>query len=256
MVVVKVKDVSFSYESELVLKDVSFSAYPGEIIVIIGPNGAGKSTLLKLLANILVPKSGKILFDDIDIKGMDREEIVKIVSYCPQENVIPGILTVYETILMGRIPYLSLRVSKENLEVTERIIKELGLEKFSKKYTNQLSGGERQLVLIAQALVREPKVLLLDEPVSNLDIRNQLEILELIKTITKRKNITTILILHDLNLAARFADKIVILNNGKVYKYGEPEEVLTPDTIKEVYKVEAIVTNNNGLINIIAVHPI
>lgn len=256
MVVVKVKNVSFSYESEPVLKNVSFSAYPGEITVIIGPNGAGKSTLLKLLANILVPKSGKILFDDIDIREMDREEIVKIVSYCPQENVIPGILTVYETILMGRIPYLSLRVSRKNLEVTERIIKELGLEKFSKKYTNQLSGGERQLVLIAQALVREPKVLLLDEPVSNLDIRNQLEILELIKNITKRKNITTILILHDLNLAARFADKIVILNNGKVYKYGEPEEVLTPDTIKEVYKVEAIVTNNNGLINIIPIRPI
>ncbi|HIP24883.1 MAG TPA: ABC transporter ATP-binding protein [Archaeoglobus profundus] len=256
MVVVRVENVSFSYDSRLILKDVSFSAYPGEITAIIGPNGAGKSTLLKLLANILVPKSGKILFDERDIKEMDKEEIIKMISYCPQENVIPGILTVYETVLMGRIPYLSLRVSKENLEMTENIIRKLGLEKYSKKYTNQLSGGERQIVLIAQALVREPKVLLLDEPVSNLDIRNQLEILELIKNITQHENITTILVLHDLNLAARFADKIVILNNGKVYSYGEPENILTPDTIREVYKVRAIVTKNEGFINIIPLCPI
>ncbi len=239
MVRIEVKKVSFGYSSNQVLKDVSINAYPAEMTVIIGPNGAGKTTLLKLIANLIKPKSGKILFDGIDIKEMSRDEVTKIVSYLPQENDIPGILTTYETVLLGRIPYLSWKISKEDLEITESVLNELGLRKHAKKFVNQLSGGERQIVLIAQALVREPKVLLLDEPVSNLDVRNQLEILDLIKRITVKKNVTTVLILHDLNLAARYADRLVVLNSGKVYAQGKPESVLTPDLISSVYGVEA-----------------
>ena len=253
MVEVEVRDVSFSYGSEFVIKNVTFHAYPGEITAIIGPNGAGKTTLLKLLANILVPTSGKIAFDGVDLRKMDKSEITKIVSYSPQENVIPGILTVYEVVLLGRIPYLSWRVDRRDLEITKRVIEDFGLEMYARKFTNQLSGGERQMILIAQALVREPRLLLLDEPVSNLDIRNQLEILDLLKRITRRRNITTITILHDLNLAARYADKVLILNNGSVHGYGPPETVLTRDALSSVYRVEAVVSRNNGLVHILPI---
>ncbi len=239
MVKVGVENVSFGYGSNLVLKDVNMVALPGEVTAIIGPNGAGKTTLLKLIANVIKPRSGRITFNGIDTRQMDRDEIVKIVSYLPQENVIPGILTVYEVVLLGRIPYLSWRVDKRDLEITERILEDLGLVKYARRFANQLSGGERQMVLIAQALVREPKILLLDEPVSNLDIRNQLEILDLIKLITKQRKITTILILHDLNLAARYADQLVVLKDGKVYACGKPEEVLTLNMLTTVYGIEA-----------------
>jgi len=240
MVEVEVRDVSFNYGSEAVVKDVTLNAFPGEVLAIIGPNGAGKTTLLKLVANVIKPSSGKIMFDGVDIRKMDKDEITKIVSYSPQENIIPSILTVYEVVLLGRIPYLSWRISRNDLEVTKNVLEELGLEICVRKYANQLSGGERQMILIAQALVREPRLLLLDEPVSNLDIRNQLEILDLIKRITRQREITTITVLHDLNLAARYADKLVVLNSGSIYAYGEPEVVLTPDMLSSVYGVEAI----------------
>ncbi len=255
MVVVEVKNVSFGYGSNVVLKNVNLKANPGEMTVIIGPNGAGKTTLLKLIANIAKPKSGKILFDGVDIRKMDRDEITKIVSYLPQENTIPGVLTVYEVVLLGRIPYLSWRVSESDLKVAESVLKELGLEEYARRYANQLSGGERQITLIAQALVREPKILLLDEPVSNLDIRNQLEILDLIKRVTVQRKVTTIVILHDLNLAARYANKLVVLNNGSVYAQGEPKSVLTPDMLSSVYGVEAKISVNNELVQVIPIRP-
>jgi iron complex transport system ATP-binding protein len=246
MVDVEVRDVHFSYSTQDVLKGISFKAKPGEITAIIGPNGAGKSTLLKIIAGLLKPKIGSVLLNGVDIAEMSRDERVKIVSYLPQENVIPGILTVYEVVLLGRIPYLSWKVKDEDLRITEKFLRDLGLEKYAKRFAHQLSGGERQMVLIAQALVREPKVLLLDEPVSNLDIKNQLEILDLIRKITVAKGITTIVILHDLNLASRFADKLVVLNNGSLYAFGTPMEVLTPEMLAKVYGVEAKVLIDSG----------
>ncbi len=253
MVEVEAKDVSFNYGSEVVIKNVTVKALPGEMMAIIGPNGAGKTTLLKLLANVIKPSSGKIMFDGIDIRKMDKDEITKIVSYSPQENIIPGILTVYEVVLLGRIPYLSWRISRNDLEITKNVLEELGLEMYARKYANQLSGGERQMILIAQALVREPRLLLLDEPVSNLDIRNQLEILDLIKRITRQREITTITVLHDLNLAARYADKLVVLNSGSIYAYGKPEAVLTSDMLSSVYGVEARINRNNGFVQIVPI---
>jgi iron complex transport system ATP-binding protein len=253
MVVVEAKSVSFNYGSESVIKNVTLNAFPGEVLVVIGPNGAGKTTLIKLLANIIKPSSGKIEFDGVDLRLMSKDEVTRIVSYSPQDNVIPSILTVYEVVLLGRIPHLSWRIGKNDLKITEGVLKELGLEAYAKKYAGQLSGGERQMILIAQALVREPRLLLLDEPVSNLDIRNQLEILDLIKRITKQRKITTITILHDLNLAVRYADKVAILNDGSIFAYGNPEEVLTPETLSCVYGVEAEVVRNNNSIQIIPI---
>ncbi len=238
MVAVEVRDVSFRYGSRIILESVSFSAEEGEVTAVIGPNGAGKTTLLKMVAGLERPMSGQVLLDGTDVGQMSREEVTRIVSYLPQENVIPGIMTVYEVVLLGRIPYLTWRVKNRDLQVVDRVLAELGMESYAGRLANQLSGGERQMVLIAQALVREPRVLLLDEPVSNLDIRNQLEILELIKRVTEEHGVTTIVILHDLNLAARYGDKLVVFNRGRVYASGTPREVLTTDLLPEVYGVE------------------
>lgn len=255
MVVVEAKNVSFSYGSDAVLRDVTLKASPGKVLTILGPNGSGKTTLLKLLAGILKPSSGKILFDGTDTREMDRDEIAKIVGYSPQENVIPGILTVYEVVLLGRIPYLSWKVSKDDLKIVSEILKELGLEAYAKRYANQLSGGERQLVLIAQVLAREPSILLLDEPVSNLDIRNQLEILDIIREITRQREITTITVLHDLNLAIQYSDKVVVLNSGRVYAEGGPESVITEETIRNVYGVDAKISTVDGIIQVTPISP-
>ncbi|WP_290902413.1 ABC transporter ATP-binding protein [Ferroglobus sp.] len=254
MVVVELKEVKFGYNSsDEILKGISFRANPGEITAIVGPNGAGKSTLLKIIAKILKPKSGIVLFDG---KNLSKEETTKIVSYLPQENSIPGILTVFEAVLLGRLPHLSWRVKREDLEIVRNTITELRLEKYAERYTSQLSGGEKQMVLIAQALVREPKVLLLDEPVSNLDMRNQLEILELIKKFTKERKISTIVVLHDLNLAAKYADKIVIISNGKVRAYGDAKSVLRPEVLAEVYEVEVNISSSDGNIHILPLRPL
>ncbi|NOY10637.1 MAG: ABC transporter ATP-binding protein [Archaeoglobi archaeon] len=255
MVAVEVRDVSFRYGSRSVLEGVSFSAEEGEVTAVIGPNGAGKTTLLKMVAGLERPTSGSVLLDGTDVREMGREEVTRIVSYLPQENVIPGIMTVYEVVLLGRIPYLTWRVKNRDLEVVDRVLAELGMESYAERLANQLSGGERQMVLIAQALVREPRVLLLDEPVSNLDIRNQLEILELVRRVTEERGVTTIVILHDLNLAARYADRLVVLNRGKVYASGSPREVLTTDLLPEVYGVEGRVEVGEH-IHVLPVKPI
>ncbi|AKG91359.1 ABC-type cobalamin/Fe3+-siderophores transport system component [Geoglobus ahangari] len=255
MVAVEVRDVSFRYGSRSVLEGVSFSAEEGEVTAVIGPNGAGKTTLLKMVAGLERPTSGSVLLDGTDVREMGREEVTRIVSYLPQENVIPGIMTVYEVVLLGRIPYLTWRVKNRDLQVVDRVLAELGMESYAERLANQLSGGERQMVLIAQALVREPRVLLLDEPVSNLDIRNQLEILELVRRVTEERGVTTIVILHDLNLAARYADRLVVLNRGKVYASGAPREVLTTDLLPEVYGVEGRVEVGEH-IHVLPVKPI
>ena len=252
----EVKDLCFGYTSTPILKNINLNASPGEITAILGPNGAGKSTLLKCIAGLLKPKSGTILIDGRDVREFKREEIVKIVSYIPQDHSIRAVLTVFEVVLLGRIHSLSWKVSDRDLEITLKTLKDLGIEKFASRYIDELSGGQRQMVFIAQALVREPKVLLLDEPVSNLDIKHQLEILDLIRKITNENNITTLIILHDLNLAARYADKIVVLRRGEIYANGKPEHVLTEKMIKDVYGVYAKVDNDDGIPQIIPLRPI
>ncbi|WP_457591776.1 ABC transporter ATP-binding protein [Geoglobus sp.] len=255
MVTVGVRNVTFSYGSRQVLKDVTFTANPGEVTVLIGPNGAGKTTLLKMMAGLITPTSGSVTLGGRDVREMSRDEITRIVSYLPQENVIPGIMTVYEVILLGRIPYLSWRVGQEDLEKVDRVMRDLGIESYAERAANQLSGGERQMVLIAQALVREPKVLLLDEPVSNLDIRNQLEILELVRNVTLERGMTSVVILHDLNLAIRYADKLVVVSGGGVYTQGRPKEVVNSRLLPDVYGVEGKVELGEH-IHVLPIRPI
>ena len=251
----EVKNLQFGYDSEPVLKDVSIKASAGEVTGVIGPNGAGKSTLLKCIAGLLKP-SGKILLNGSDLRKFRREEISKLINYIPQDQSIRAVLTVFEVVLLGRMNFLSWRVSDKDLKIVLKVLKDLGIERFASRYIDELSGGQRQMVFIAQALTREPKVLSLDEPVSNLDIRHQLEILDLIRNITKSNAIITILVLHDLNLAARYADEIVMLRKGEVYARGNPKSVLTEDIIRDVYRVHARVRNDGGILQVAPLKPI
>jgi len=252
----KVKDVEFSYASVPVLKDICIELAASKILGVVGPNGAGKSTLIRCLNRILKPQRGIILLDERDIKEMRRMELAKKMGYITQSTsqVFPA--TVFDTVLMGRRPHLSWRSTEKDEEKVLDMLQVLNIENLAMRDINELSGGQQQKVFIARALVQEPDVLLLDEPTSNLDIRHQLEVMEIIKNIVREKGISAIMAIHDLNLALRYADRIIMMNSGTVFAAGDPVSVLTPDNIRQVYGVEAEVNNNNGRPYILPIRPV
>ena len=252
----KVKDVEFSYGSVPILKDVCIELATSEMLGVVGPNGAGKSTLIRCIDRILAPQKGNILLDERDIKEMRLMELAKKMGYIPQSTsrVFPA--TVFDTVLMGRRPHLGWRSSEKDTEKVLEMLQMLNIEEFAMRDINELSGGQQQKVFIARALTQEPDVLLLDEPTSNLDIRHQLEVMDIIKNIVREKGIAAIMAIHDLNLASRYADRIIMMNSGKIFAAGDPVSVLTSDNIKWVYGVEAEVNNNNGRPYIVPIRPI
>ncbi|RKY43031.1 MAG: ABC transporter ATP-binding protein [Candidatus Latescibacterota bacterium] len=237
----EIDGLRFSYGSKPVLENIEMQASPGEITAVIGPNAAGKTTLLKCIARILKPDEGSIVLDGKEMNNFKKEEITKYVSYLPQETSANAVLTVFEAVLLGRLHSLSWRVGDDALTLVSEVLEDLEIEDLASKYLNELSGGQKQMVSIAQSLVREPKVLLMDEPTSSLDLQHQLEVLDLIRDVTVDREITTLIALHDLNLAARYADKIVVLHNGTVYASGKSAPVLTPEMVRHIYGVNATV---------------
>lgn len=239
-----INGVKFSYGSREILKGVSFEVEKGEVFSILGTNGAGKSTLLKCINRILTPKKGTVLIDNFDIREMDNSQLAKYIGYVPQKSN-GNYMTVFDTLLLGRKPYIKWEVSKEDIEVVYRVLELLGLEEHTLKYTNELSGGELQKVVIGRALVQEPEVLLLDEPTNNLDIKNQLEVMEIIRDISKSEGITSVLVMHDLNLALRYSDKFALMKDGKIYAVGG-REIITPENIRSVYGVDVYIEDVKG----------
>ncbi len=251
----EVKDLSFSYNSEKVLTDITMQVEP-MLTAVIGPNAAGKSTLLQCFAGILRPE-GSLLFDGEQLSHYSRGELQGIISYLPQDNANRAVLTVYETVLLGRLNSLSWRVSDEDLEISMGIMEDVGIASLARRSLNELSGGQQQMVHIAQALVRNPQIFLLDEPTSNLDLAHQFEIFSFIKSLTVKRGLTTLVALHDLNMAARFADRIVVLDRGTIVASGEPLQVLTVDMIRRVYGVHArITTDADGLPLVTPIHAV
>lgn len=246
----EIENLNFSYNgSGLVLRDVFLEALPGEVTVIIGPNASGKSTLLKCVAGLLKPE-GTVRLNGKETGKLKKDEIMQWVSYLPQENSSRAVLTAFEAVLLGKAQSLSWRVGKEDLALTLVALEEFGIEKLASRYLDEMSGGQKQMVSMAQALIRQSKVLLLDEPLNSLDLRHELEILDLLREITAQRLITTVIALHDLNLAARYADKVVILKEGNVCAFGEPEAVLTTQTIGDVYGVHCKVMADDGVLQI------
>lgn len=240
----KVKDLYFEYEDKSILEEINFQVYPGEFIGILGPNGSGKTTLLKNLNRWLSPKKGAIFINEENIKNFSIKSLAQIIATVPQDTQISYDFTVEEIVLMGRTPYLKPleKEKEEDFFIAEKSMEAVGVYNLKHNFITQLSGGERQRALIARALTQQPKILLLDEPISHLDIKYKWEIMEILKDVSKNKGIIIIATLHDINIASTFCDKILMLKKGRIFKFGTPKEVITPENIREVFGVESLVS--------------
>lgn len=235
---VEIKNLNFSYDECSLLKDLSFFAKEGEFLGILGPNGSGKSTLIKNMLSILPFKTGQISFFNKDMKEYNLKELSKIIGFVPQKSALNLPLLVKDVLLMGK--YCDLKHSfsnytQEDKEQMMKISKELYIEEFLQRSVLSLSGGEFQRVLLARALLKKPRILLLDEPTSALDMNYAIELLSLCERLLKTQKITIIAILHDLNLAAMFCDKIIFLKNGELRYKGLTKELFTKEILKEIY---------------------
>ncbi|SDE81705.1 ABC transporter ATP-binding protein [Sporomusa acidovorans] len=238
---IAVQNVCFSYNSHPLLQDVSLNVQQGQVVSIVGPNGAGKSTLLKCMARLLKPQAGAVHLDGRDIAGKNSRELAKALGYVPQNTGDVFTFTVLETVLMGRKPHVVWEVGDEDFRVVTQVMHFLGIENLAERPLDQLSGGQKQKVFVARALAQQPAIFLFDEPTSNLDVRHQLEVFATIKQLAANEGRTVIVVVHDLNLAARFSDTMVMLKQGSVYAAGKPAEVITEDNIRDVYHVSVAV---------------
>ncbi|MGD9779568.1 ABC transporter ATP-binding protein [Methanomethylovorans sp.] len=243
--ILEVDGVEFQYRSKEVLKDIEFHLKRNEILSILGPNGVGKTTLLKCMNAILKPKRGTILIEEEDVLKLEQIEIARLLGYVPQ-RCDSARLTAFDAILLGRMPHMKWNVSTEDVMLVEATIKKLHLEELALRYIDELSGGEVQKVGIARAIAQNPKLLLLDEPTSSLDLKNQLEILNIIREVVRKENVSAIMTMHDLNLALRYSDKFLFLKNGTIFAAGSVEDI-TPDIIEEVYGVPVTIQNYNDV---------
>ena len=250
---IEINSISFSYADKPVLQNISFQVSQGKIVCIVGPNGSGKSTLIKCLASLLKIQSGSILFDDVASTRFRPAELAKHIGYMSQTATLCFSTTVFETVLMGRRPYSSWYSDKKDIHIVADILKKMNLEEHALQNLHCLSGGQQQRVFIARALAQEPKVLLLDEPTSALDIAHQMDTMDIVRNLVQTKKISVVLILHDLNLAARYADQIVMLFEGKVHAQGTPKEVFTSDNMETVYGVTASIKKDNSIVSILPV---
>lgn len=239
-----VAGIRFAYNSHPVLAGIGFSLSSGRVLGVLGQNGAGKSTLLKCLNRILRPQSGSVHLEGRDVLGMRRREVARRVGYVPQRHGAEH-LTVYEAVLLGRKPHMSWTVSSDDCRTIERILDQLGLLPLSSRPVSDLSGGEVQKVMIARALAQSPRVLLLDEPTSNLDLRNQLEVMGLVRGIARHQGLCAVVSIHDLNLAVRFADSFLFLKDHRVHAMVD-KDGLSADIIREVYGVPVSLRRLDG----------
>lgn len=241
----EIKGLSFAYETDKpVLRGVDLSLCDGHVGILLGRNGAGKSTLLKIITGVLKPSAGSVLFDGQDLLAMSRRERAALVAYVPQQIEF-GDLTVFQTVLAGRVSYYSIKPSRSDLDVVERVLSETDLSSVSCRNVQELSGGERQKVAIARALAQEPKVLVFDEPTGNLDIANELLIIREARKIAHDKNITVFSSIHDLNQAMIFGDRFFFMKDGSI-SFSGSSEVFAPEVIRDVYGVEAALVNDHG----------
>ncbi len=227
-----VKDLSFKYGKKMVLNSVSFKLSPGKVTAIMGPNATGKTTLIKCIAGIL-KASGEILYNGVTINNFNNN----LISYLPQDGYTGAALRVIEVVLLGRVSNLLWKINNTDIEAAYSALRELDIENLAFSYINELSGGQQQLVYLAQSIVRNSKIMLFDEPINNLDIRHQIMVLEKIRELTTKRNIITVVVLHDINLAARYSDYVIVLKNGYVYEKGKPVEVFKNSTIENIWGV-------------------
>lgn len=242
----KAENLTAGYGDGFHIRDISFQIGAGDFTGIIGPNGSGKTTLLKAFTKVLKPAAGRILLDSEDIRNVGFREAARKFAVVPQA-VEAGFISVEDYVLMGRIPYygrFQLFEGSRDREIAEEYMELTGVSGLRGKFMSEVSGGERQLAAIARALTQEPDILFLDEPTSHLDIKHQVEILDLLSEMNSSRGITVVCVLHDLNLAGEYCSGLVLMDGGGIYKTGKPKEVLIYKTIEKVYDTVVVVTEN------------
>jgi iron complex transport system ATP-binding protein len=238
------KDLSFSYRQKQVLKKISGQFISGGFYALIGPNGSGKSTLLKTLNGILSPQSGDIVINDKKLTDIPLREMARTISYVAQssQSIYPG--TVFDTVMLGRRPHVSWHPSAADRDVVFQTMKQLKIDHLAFRNINELSGGEQQRVQIARSLAQQPRIMLLDEPTSSLDLKHQIEVMETLSDISK-KNITIIVAIHDLNLALRYANHFILLKNGHIIRQGG-KEIINHENLQKLYDTDVTMVQHNG----------
>jgi len=242
----RVANVCGGYRKETVIKDISLEINKGDFLGIIGPNGSGKTTLLRLMSRVLAAQKGNISLEGRDIAHMDLKQFCQKAAFVPQDTIINFSFSVREIVLMGRIPHLKRMQfeTKRDLGIAQGALAMTSTSHLKEKMIDELSSGERQRVIIAKALAQEPALLFLDEPTSHLDIGHQIQILDLLKKLNRQKGLTIVMVLHDLNLAGEYCNRIALLNQGRIFKQGSPAEVLTYQNIEAVYRTVVVVKDN------------
>jgi iron complex transport system ATP-binding protein len=248
---VEVVDIRFRHRDgdEPVLNGISFSSLPGQVTAVLGPNGSGKSTLFKCIAKIWDFDGGDVLISGRSVKDMGHRDVARKVSFVLQDHEPLFPYTVFEVVLMGRAPHLGIfsQPSRRDIEVAEKAMDLLGIHRLADRPYTKISGGERQLVLIARSIAQEAPVMLLDEPTSHLDFRNQVEVMGKVRDIARREGLTVLVTLHDPNMAILFSDKVVMMDKGRLIGEGRADEVITEERIKKVYGLDVALISYNGV---------
>ena len=235
-----IKNLDLFYGDNQALKNINIDIKENKVTALIGPSGCGKSTLLKTLARLIKPISGDIVIDGKKVTLMPSKQLAKVLGLLPQSPVVPEGITVWDLVSRGRFPYQTMlkSMSKEDFEAVEEALEIMGITDLANRCVDELSGGQRQRVWIAMALAQQTDILLLDEPTTYLDIAYQVEILDLLTDLNRRRNTTIVMVLHDINLSARYADYIFALRKGKLIKQGSPDEVITSELIDTVFGLD------------------
>ena len=247
----KIDNLVFSYTGVPVLDDITLDLSGSKFVSIMGPNGVGKSTLIHCINKILTPTSGTVMIDGTEVKDISLKEMAKIIGYVPYSSSDTFPLTVVDTVLMGRHPYSKWNTLDRDLDIVYDTLERLGISHLAMRSFNELSAGQHQKVMLARGLVQEPRILLLDEPTSNLDIRHQLEVTKMLRDLSREKEMLVIFISHDINIAAKYSDEVIMMRKGGIYAVGTPNEVITADNLREVYGVESCIVDDDGMPHVI-----
>ena len=243
---IRADNLAVSYGKHPVWENLNITIDKPGLVGILGPNGVGKSTFMYTINKLISPTEGKVYLGEKDVAEMDFKEIARHVAYVPQRSDETFSMSVLDTVLMGRYPVSGYITTKEDVHFAAKCLKVLGITDLAMRNFNELSAGQHQKVMIARGLAQDPEILLLDEPTSNLDVHHQLHVMKMLRDIAHKKQIIVVVICHDLNIASRFADRLILLSKGTVRCDGEPKDVITSENIQEVYDVKADIVEVDG----------